>query len=105
MWKFQDFSASQILREINMGMLKRHAETTTLTILAAQTQSFEFVATFDNSKGRTFQELDKQTMSSANFQAENFLSGLVFDSSTFLLSLKIDQNSKFVYRTLEKCGL
>ena len=56
-------------------------------------------------KGRTFQELDKQTMSSANFQAENFLSGLVFDSSTFLLSLKIDQNSRFVYRTLEKCGL
>ena len=56
-------------------------------------------------KGRTFQELDKQTMSSANFQAENFLSGLVFDGSTFLLSLRIDQNSRFVYRTLEKCGL
>ena len=56
-------------------------------------------------KGRTFQELGKQTMSSANFQAEQFLSGLVFDSSTFLLSLKIDQNSKFVYRALEKCAL
>ena len=56
-------------------------------------------------KGRTFQELGKQTMSSANFQAEQFLSGLVFDSSTFLLSLKIDQNSRFVYGTREKCGL
>ena len=35
------------------------------------------------SKGRTFLELGKQTMSSAEFQAEHLLRSLNFDSSTF----------------------
>ena len=36
-------------------------------------------------KGCTFQELGKQTTSSANFQAEHLLSMLISDSSTFCL--------------------
>ena len=40
-------------------------------------------------KGCTFQELGKQTMSSANFQAEHLLSRLIFDSSTFCSACKI----------------
>ena len=40
-------------------------------------------------KGCTFQELGKQTTSSANFQAEHLLSRLIFDSSTFCSACKI----------------
>ena len=40
-------------------------------------------------KGCTFQELGKQSTSSANFQAEHLLSRLIFDSSTFCSACKI----------------
>ena len=44
MWKFQDFSAIQILREINLGHFEA-PKTAGLTILAAM--NFEFLGTFD----------------------------------------------------------
>ena len=44
MWNFQDFSATQILREINLVILKPH-KTAILTICAAL--NFEFGGTFD----------------------------------------------------------
>ena len=44
MWKFQDFSATQILREINVGHFEA-PKTAILTIWAAL--NFEFVDIFD----------------------------------------------------------
>ena len=44
MWKFQDFSATHILREINFGCCEAK-KTAILTIRAAL--NLEFLATFD----------------------------------------------------------
>ena len=45
--------------------------------------------TYLQNKGCTFQELGKQTMSSANFQAEHLLSSIVFDISTSCSAWKV----------------
>ena len=44
MWKFRDFFATQILREINLGHFEA-PKTAGLTILASL--NFEFLGTFD----------------------------------------------------------
>ena len=51
MWKFQDFSATQILREIISGHFQA-PKTAILSICAAK--SFEFLGTFDIFKCEIF---------------------------------------------------
>ena len=65
----------------------------------------KFVRFDSTSKGCTNLECGKQTMSSANYQAEYFLSSFNFCQLNFLLSLQNYPNSKFVYLFLDLCGL
>ena len=60
--------------------------------------------TFTNTKGCTFQELGKQTMSSANFQAEHLLSRLIFDSSTFCSACKIVRTQSLFIELLKSAA-
>ena len=53
MWKFQDFFATQILREINVGHFEA-PKTAILTISAAL--NFRFLVTFDIYKCEIFQK-------------------------------------------------
>ena len=64
MWKFQDFSTTQILCEINFGHFKA-PKTIILTNLAAL--NFDFLGPFDNFKCEFFQE--------SKFIAYNFKNG------------------------------
>ena len=54
MWKFQDISATQILREINFGQFEA-PKTTILTIWAAL--NFEFLGTLDIFKIEIFPKI------------------------------------------------
>ena len=60
MWKFLDFSATQIFREINFGH-SVSPKTANLTIWAGQ--NFEFLKTFVFSKCEIFQKIKIQTCS------------------------------------------
>ena len=61
MWKFQDFSATPILREINFGHLEA-PKTAILTIWAAL--NYEFLGTFDIFKGEIFPKIKIESLQS-----------------------------------------
>ena len=57
MWNFQDFSANQILREINFGHFEA-PKTAILTIWVAM--NFKFLGTYDIFKCETFPKIKIQ---------------------------------------------
>ena len=59
MWKFQDLSAIQILREINFGHFEA-SKTAILTICAVP--NIEFLGTIDNSKTEFFPKIKIQSL-------------------------------------------
>ena len=75
-WKFQDFSATQILRKINFGHLEA-LKTPILTIWTAL--YFQVLGIFDYSSVKYFQR--------SKFKASKIVKSAVFD---FLKSVKID---------------
>ena len=76
MWKFQDFSCTQILREINFG----YFDVQKVPFLPfEQLQTLQFLGTFDIVKYEIFQKL--------KFKASKIVKMAVFD---LLKSAKID---------------
>ena len=93
MWKFQDFSTTQILREINFGHFEAQ-KTAIWTIWAAL--DFEFLGTLTLSNVKFFQK--------SKFEASKIVKTEVFD---LLKSAKIDftQNqSRRVIAKFQHCG-
>ena len=90
MWKFHDFTITQILREINFED-SRSAKSAILTHLEALNLDFYDILHFfkDTIKGCTNLEFGKQTMSSVNYQAKHLLSSFVFASSIFCSAYRI----------------
>ena len=59
MWKFQDFTVTQILRELNMAMFKPQ-KSAILSILAAG--NFGFIGIFDIFKCENYQKIKIQSL-------------------------------------------